>query len=265
MGVVYAASRMVDGSRVAIKTIRPAVAASPHEVQRFLREAAILGELRHPHIVPFLESGQACELLYFVMEYVAGTDASRIITAEGPMPPGRAVRLLCQALEALHYAHQAGFVHRDVKPANLLLSGAPGAEICKLADFGLARAYHASPMSGLTMMGDVGGTIPYMPPEQITNYREAKPPADQYAAAATLYYLLTACHVFDFKDVPSQSRLAMVLCDDPVPVGKRRAGIPKGLAKAIHRALEKDPQRRFADAAAFRDALLPFGEDHSGR
>lgn len=258
MGIVYLATRLADQEKVAIKTVRPTVAARPQETERFLREARILARLRHPHIVSFLESGQIGNLLYFVMEYVDGTDTFAMLRSQGRLPLARGVGLLCQALEALDYAHREGFVHRDVKPANLLVTTVGGRECCRLADFGLARVYQASSMSGLTIMGDIGGTVAYMPPEQITHYRDAQPPADQYAAAATLYHLLTGHLIFDFANVPQQKQLAMILGSAPVPISERCPDVPRALAAAIGRALDKQPQRRFPAAAAFRAALLPF-------
>ena len=177
------------------------------------------------------------------------------------MEMGRAVRLICQTLEALQYSHMQGFVHRDVKPSNLLVSGDPGFEISKLADFGLARVYHTSPLSGLTVLGNVGGTLPYMPPEQITNYRNVAPPVDIYATAATLYRLLTGHYVFDFAELPLEQQLTKVLSDKPVPIRQRWPTIPEALAHAIHRALQREPDTRFPDAQAFRNALLPFAAD----
>ena len=258
MGIVYLAKRAQDRSQVALKLIRPAVAASEQEVDLFLREADILRQLRHPHIVLFQEMGHQDDHLYFAMEYVPGSDGSRLLRTHGPLAIARAVALACQALEALQYAHGQGFVHRDVKPANLLVTGQADNEICKLADFGLARAYQASPMSGLTMIGDVGGTLPYMPPEQVTHYRDAKPPADQYAVAATLYRLLTGHYLFDLDDDSNEQRLMKILCEEPIPLIHRRPDAPAGLCKAIHRALEKEAKDRFTDAAEFRDALLTF-------
>ena len=258
MGVVYLAIRLSDGAETAIKTIHPSIAGDPRETQRFLREVQVLEQLRHPNIVGLHGSGQAGELLYFVMDYVPGTNAAIVVRREGPLRIGRAVRLLCQALEGLHYAHARGFVHRDVKPSNLLVSAAGGNEVCTLTDFGLAKAYQESALSGLTMMGEVCGTIPYMAPEQITDYRNAQPPVDQYAAAATLYGLLTGRFLFDFDDRPNHARIAQVLCDAPVPVQRRRPEIPAPLAMAVHRALAKDARQRFPDVAAFRAALLPF-------
>lgn len=258
MGVVYLATRLGDGSPVAIKTIWPRVSGCDDDRQRFLREFSILQQLHHPHIVRFHESGQAGRLLYFVMDYVAGMSAASLLENVGPLAPGRAVHLVCQALDALDYAHRQGFVHRDVKPGNLLIEQGPEGEICKVADFGLARAYDASRLSGLTMMGDVAGTLPFMPPEQITSFRDARPAADQYSAAATLYYLLTCHPVYNFREGPSHQRILQVLNDDPVPLRERRPDIPQALADAIHRALQKDPRQRFASAAEFRAAIVPF-------
>jgi serine/threonine-protein kinase len=132
-----------------------------------------------------------------------------------------------------------------------------GKEIVKLADFGLARVYQASDLSGLTMMGDMGGTLAFMAPEQITHFREAKPPADLYAAAATLYNLLTDKFIHDLPKSQEQ-RLLKILTEDAVPIQRRRADIPEGLATVIHRALIKDAELRFTDARTMRRALTPF-------
>src|SRR4051794_38930479 len=113
--------------------------------------------------------GEAGGLLYFAMDFVPGTDANRILKQEGPLSTGRAVRLLCQVLEGLAYAHGRGFIHRDIKPANVLVSGATGREEVRLADFGLARTYQASQLSGLTLAGTTGGSPPFMAPEQVLN------------------------------------------------------------------------------------------------
>ena len=264
MGTVYLAKQTADGAHLALKVIRPAFAADQREVQRFLRECQILCTLRHPHIVAFHQMGRLRDLFYFAMDYVPGTDARRLVQRHGGLLVARAVRLVCQILGALDYAHGLGFVHRDVKPANLLVSGSEGSEVCRLADFGLARVYHASRMSGLTVLGDVGGTLPYMAPEQITNYRDARPPADQYSAAATLYHLLTGQYPYDFDENRTEQQLMKILVESPVPIRRRRPDVPEQLASVIHRALAKDPGRRFRDAAALREALLPFSVQSSG-
>jgi serine/threonine-protein kinase len=241
-----------------VKTIKPAVAGTSKQIDRFLREADILRALRHPNIVAFREMGDAAGTLYFAMDYVPGRNAGEILQAEGPMGVSRAVRLMCPVLEALDFAHSQGFVHRDVKPANVLVTDEGGTETTKLADFGLARLYHSSHLSGLTLTGEVGGTLAFMAPEQITNFREAKPAADQYAAAATLYNLLTGCDVYDFPKKREQAFL-MILEREPVAIRKRRRELPLDLARIIHRAFKKDPEKRFANAKAMRMALLKFG------
>jgi eukaryotic-like serine/threonine-protein kinase len=257
MGVVSLALREADRRAVAVKTIIPAASGKRGLVQRFLREADILRKLEHPHIVAFREMGEAGERLFFAMDYVRGTDAGRLLQRDGPLPVARAAALICQLLEALEYAHARGFVHRDIKPANMLVTEEGGREVVQLADFGLARVYHASELSGLTLGGELGGTVAYMAPEQITNYREAQPPVDQYAAGATLYRLLTRELLYDFpKDFGTQ--IAMVLNEAPVPLRTRRPELPEPLARVVHRALERDPARRFADVRAMRAALAPF-------
>jgi serine/threonine-protein kinase len=127
----------------------------------------------------------------------------------------------------------------------------------KLADFGLACVYQDSKLSGLTLVGEIGGSIAYMAPEQITNFREAKPPVDQYGAAATLYHLLTNCPIHDWPEEINEC-LALILHKAPVSIRARRADVPVGLARVIHQALARDPHARFADVEAMRRALVPF-------
>ena len=258
MGVVYLAVCEADGTAAAVKTIKPDRVAGAGDLERFLREAAILRKLRHPHIVAFREMGEAAGDLFFAMDYVPGVDVAKLVKNLGePLEIGRAVRLISQLLSALEYAHGQGFVHRDIKPANLLVTEAGGRETIKLADFGLARTYQSSRLSGLTMMGELGGTVAFMPPEQITNYREAKPPADQFAAAATLYFLLTGQCIHDFPIEISQ-QLLRILQHDAVPIRERRPELPPGLAAVVHRALDRNPEKRFPSAAALRKALGPW-------
>jgi serine/threonine-protein kinase len=257
MGVVYLAEREQNKSPVALKTIRPAVTPTTQAVERFLREAGILQSLCHSGIVGFWEMGEAVDLLYFAMEYVPGTDAARLLRERGPLPVGRAVALACQVLEALAYAHAQGFVHRDIKPANLLVTDVNGREVVKLADFGLARTYHASQLSGITVAASPGGTPAFMPPEQVLDFRSVKPAADQYAVAATLYNLLTGAHLYDDCRT-AHDCYRRILTREPVPVGSRLPDIDAQLAASLHRALARRPEERFPDATAFRRALAPF-------
>jgi serine/threonine-protein kinase len=257
VGVVHLAVHVADRALLAVKTIIPAVAGTQADVDRFLREADILRRLDHPRVVAFRDVGGSPDRLYFAMDYVPGIDAGRLVREQGPLAPGRAVGLVCQLLEGLAYAHGRGFVHRDVKPANMLVTEREGRETVKLADFGLARAYEASRLSGLTLQGDLGGTIAFVAPEQITSLREAKPPVDQYAAAASLYYLLTKRTIHDLPP-RLERQIALILTGEPVPIRQRRRDIPGPLADVIHRALAREPGDRFPDVEAMRAALAAF-------
>jgi serine/threonine-protein kinase len=258
MGVVYLATREADGCDVALKAIIPGGAASRKSIDLFLREASVLKRLSHPNIVGFRDMGAASGLLYFAMDYVPGTDAERLRCERGRWSVRSAVRTMIEVLEALDYAHNEGFVHRDVKPANILLRRGEKGFAVKLADFGLARVYQASQLSGLSREGEFGGTPAYMPPEQVTDYRNAAPPADQFATAATLYHLITGKYIHDFGD--GRPPVAIVLEDEPVPIRDRRSELPEALAEVIHQALERDAKRRFRSCGAFAEALQPFAE-----
>jgi serine/threonine-protein kinase len=258
MGVVHLARRESDGATVAIKTIAPAIAGTTGTVARFLREAAVLRRLEHPNIVRFEQMGHSDGRLFFVMEYVSGVHADGLLKRRGgPLPVRTAVALTGQALEALAYAHDLGFVHRDIKPRNVLVGRVDGRPMVKVTDFGLARIYLTSPLSGLTFTGETSGTSGFMAPEQITDFRGVKPAADQYGAGAMLYYLLTGKRVYDFPP-QLQRQLLMVLQEDPIPIRDRRAEIPTELAAIVHRALARKPEDRFPDVRALSDALRPF-------
>jgi len=195
------------------------------------------------------------------MDYIPGENASQLVRRQqNLLPIGRAVGVACQLLDALAYAHDEGFVHRDIKPSNLLITSQAGRDIAIVSDFGLARQYQSSKLSGLTMTGDMGGTIYYMPPEQITHYRDAKPTVDQYAAAATLYFLLTKKHVYDFPRSINQ-QLLMILGSDPVPIRERRSDISEELAAIIHRSLSRDPTERFEDTKEMHKTLKRFRDN----
>ena len=258
MGIVYRAVRETDGRVAALKVIAPAPGVPEKQVARFLREAEILGRLRHPNIVGFVEGGRAGGLIYLAMECLTGPDAARVLRERGPLNPRTAVRLVCQVLAGLEHAHREGFVHRDVKPANILLHSVGGKRVAKVADFGLARAFESSRLSGLTMLGEVGGTPAFMAPEQVTHYRDVTPAADQYSVAATLYNLLTGAYPHDMGD-ELWSRLARIVTEDPVPIRERDPRIDERLSAVIHKALARDAGERFESAAAFAQALAAFG------
>lgn len=258
MGVVYRARRHSDGKLVAIKFLKPKFRGNDSDYQRFQREIHILRQLDHPAIVQLSEFGRTDDVMYFVMELIEG-DNAKLWTEQQPrqIPISVAVGIVNRLLVALDYAHSRGFVHRDVKPGNILISQTGKSLHAKLTDFGLARAYQESKFSGLTLTGDLCGTPKFMAPEQITDARRVQPHSDQYAAAATLYWLLTKKYTHDF-DKRIHRALNQILLEEPVPIQKRRPEIPDGLAKVIHRSLSKEPGRRFESAMELRELLRPF-------
>jgi serine/threonine-protein kinase len=257
MGVVYLAAEEATGEEVAIKTLLPAVPPTRVALGRFVREADILRRLSHPGIVAFRAAGAVGPLLYFVMEYVPGPSAAAVLRDGGPVAPGRLLGWARQFLTALAHAHDKGFVHRDVKPGNLLVVGPPGAEVVKVSDFGLARAYEESSMSGLTLVDTPGGTPGFMSPEHVTDFRSVRPAADQYAAGATLYQLLTGKTVYE--PAPStREKLVQILVSEPIPLRPGAPPVPAPFGPVVCRALARDPKARFPDLRAML-AALPAG------
>lgn len=261
-GVVHLASDVRTGARVALKVLSPVIAGCPKSSAMFEREAALLQRLKHPHIVDVYEVGRADGRLFMVMEFVPGIDALHLAQSrDEPLTIGRAVDIARQVLEALGHAHRAGIVHRDVKPNNLLLSRINRRDVVKIGDFGLARIYQESSLSEmvLTELGDAHGTLGFLPPEQIENFHRVGPPADQYGAAASLYYLLTGERPHDFP-ADTRESMRMLLEDDHVPIRDRRPEVPTGLADVIDRALARDPDDRFDDVLAFGRVLAPWSQ-----
>ena len=255
MGIVHLALRCADNEHVAIKTIRPAMAASKRELDLFLREAAVLMQLEHPRIVRFREMGRGEGYIYLSMDYIRGLNAAELVRSVGPLPVRRAISITCDLLEALNYAHSRGFVHRDVKPSNVLVTNRPDGEVAMLADFGLARTYQDARISGLTLLGDMRGTIAFMAPEQILRPREAKPEVDQYSAAATLYFLLTGTFAHELAGLELSAQLSKILGGKPIPVHVRRADIPDEVAEIVSKALSADPAARYPSVGEMLSAL----------
>ncbi len=256
MGNVWLAEDRA-GQPVACKLIRPELAMQPNIVARFRRETNHLRDLSHRHIVGFREAGEHQGLLYLVMEYVEGHSLDELLRAQGPFAVGRAVRLLCQVLEALREAHNNGIVHRDVKPSNVLVHRGPEGEEVRLVDFGMAKVYQAADAGPtLTLPGVMGGTLAFAAPEMVTDFRQAGPLADQYGAAATLYNLLAACYPHDAEN--ALQMIDFIRTRDAVPLAQRRADLPEPLTAAVHRALDRDPRRRFPTVQALHDRLAPY-------
>lgn len=259
MGDVWLAARLADARPVAIKTIRTGSEATPDDVKRLLREARTLHSLDHPSIVAFHEMGESQGHIYFSMDYVRGTDARELLRQypEG-VPVHVAVNLVCEILPALDYAHAKGWIHRDIKPANILVP-LEETKPAQLVDFGLAYVYQSSRLSGMSMEQGIGGTIAFMAPEQLTEFRTPRVAGDLYSVGATLYNLLTNQYVYDFP-AGLQQAILTILQQDPVPIRARRPDLPVELTAIVDRTLARSPDDRWPDAIALRRALKPFAE-----
>jgi eukaryotic-like serine/threonine-protein kinase len=258
MGVVYQARHNLTMQMVALKLIMPETATTRAAIDRFQREMSVISQLRHPNIVEWYEQGMTRGQFWFAMEYVAGTNLETLAKAEpGRYPVNQACRLTCQILKGLEQAHQLGFVHRDIKPENILIAQNPEGPVGKISDFGLAKSFRGVGLSGLTFSGEMRGTVPFMPPEQMLDFKTVTPVADLYATAATLYYLLTCQYVYD-EPTAGGDLIRMLLEEPIIPIQDRRGDVPEGLAKVIETCLARDPKARFPDATSMRRALKAF-------
>jgi serine/threonine protein kinase len=190
---------------------------------------------------------------------VAGSNLEALAKANpGQYPVRQACRLTCQMLKGLAQAHQLGFVHRDIKPENILIAQTPEGLIVKISDFGLAKSFRGVGLSGLTFSGEMRGTVPFMPPEQMLDFKTVTPLADLYATAATLYYLLTCQYMYDEHGSGGGDLIRMLLEETPVPIRSRREEISPALADVIGKCLARDPKDRYPDATSMRKALKRF-------
>ena len=258
MGVVYQARHNGSGRMVALKVIMPETATTRAAIDRFQREMSVISQLRHPNIVEWYEQGTSRGQFWFAMEFVAGPNLEVLAKMDpGRYPTDQACRLACQILKGLEHAHKRGFVHRDIKPENILIGQSSEGSIAKISDFGLAKSFRSVGLSGLTFSGEMRGTIPFMPPEQMTDFKTVRPQADLYATAATIYYLLTGKYIYDEPE-GGGDLIKMLLEEHPIPILDRRPDVPAGLAAVVGKCLSRDPEQRYPDATAMRRALKPF-------
>ncbi|HEX6730675.1 MAG TPA: FHA domain-containing serine/threonine-protein kinase [Pyrinomonadaceae bacterium] len=258
MGAVMLGRAQRTGRAVAIKTLLPEFAVSDKAMKRFLREIDVAAALKHRNIVEFIDRGTHNGVVYLVTEFVEGCDASRLAeTKGGSLPYDEAVSIISQSLEALSYAHSEGYIHRDFKDQNILISGQGRNLVAKLTDFGLAKSFTRSGMSGVTMAGEMAGTLAYMPPEQLRNFRDVKPQSDIYAVGMTAYSLLTGTIALDIPKKSSVGNTIRAIFEQPaIPLRQRAPHLPQPVCDIIDRALEKDPTKRWQSALAMRNALL---------
>jgi serine/threonine-protein kinase len=237
MGIVYRATQLSLGRPVALKLITPDRAGDPGFRERFERESRIAAAIDHPNVIPVYAAGEEGGHLYLVMRYVQGTDLQHLLARERTVPPARAASIALQIGAALDAAHAVGLVHRDVKPANVLLSR----EHAYLADFGLSQVVGSD--TRLTSTGQWIGTVDFMAPEQFEG-GEADARADVYALGCVLYDALTGSVPYPRGTVPA-TMIAHLQEEPPRP---SEHGAPDGFDRVIARALAKDPAERYPSA-----------------
>jgi serine/threonine-protein kinase len=241
MGSVYLAEDTSRGGRVALKVLVRELAEDERFRRRFLRESKLAASLDHPNVVPVVDAGEEGGVLYLAMELVDGADLRELLRQEGRLDPERAIGLLAQVGEALDAAHAAGLVHRDVKPANILVRDEPEEEHAYICDFGLAR--HLSSASSLTTGRSLVGTIDYVAPEQIEG-GQIDGRADVYSLACVLFECLAGARPFD-----RESELSVVfahLNEPPPRLSEYRPELPGGFDDVFARALAKVRDERFS-------------------
>ena len=248
MATVYLAHDIRHDRPVALKVLRPELAASLGP-ERFLREIKIAARLRHPHILPVHDSGEANGWLWYTMPYVEGESLRQRMAREGQLALDDAVRITTQVLSALGYAHTHGVIHRDIKPENILLEG----DQAVVADFGVARAITAAGQDRLTETGLALGTPAYMSPEQATATRELDGRSDLYAVGCVLYEMLAGQP--PFLGATAQQLLARHALDPIPPLRTVRDTVPAGVEQSVIRALAKAPADRFPTASHFAESL----------
>src|SRR5690242_2823139 len=249
MGVVFLATDTTLDRRVAIKAVHPELAAHPSIARRFLAEARTIARLRHPHIVAVHAAGNADGLLYYVMDDVEGESLRHRLARDGTLDPGTVTRIVGDLASALEAAGKAGVVHRDVKPENVLLDQASGRAM--LADFGIARAMAGDGGTSSTGQGMAVGTPIYMSPEQAAG-EEVDRRSDLYSLGVVAYEMLAGVPPFQG---PNRVVVSKHIAERPTPIDRLRADLPRPLAAAIMRALEKHPADRWQTGDAFRQAL----------
>jgi serine/threonine-protein kinase len=257
--VVEAHDRLL-ARRVAVKLLHDDVLANTQSRERFLQEARTAASLSHPNAVAVYDTGRDGKRPYIVMELVEGRTLAEELARVGRLNERTAVGIIAQILDALAAGHRRGLVHRDVKPSNIMLvdpdaDGRAGTDhgvpYVKLTDFGIAKYPSADP--GMTATGQVMGTPKYLAPEQVDGH-PATPRSDVYAVGLVLYEMLAGVPPFE-----GDSPIALALAhrdQAPAPLAKHRRGLTPAVVAVVERALDKNPEHRYADADQMRAALV---------
>jgi serine/threonine-protein kinase len=251
MAVVFRAWDERLDRRVALKVLAPALAADEAFRRRFIREAKAAAAVDDPHIIPVFETGEVAGTLFIAMRYVPGGNARSLVRRAGPIPAGRVAAIICSVASALDAAHGAGLVHRDVKPANILVDVRPGRpDHVYLSDFGISKGALSS--SGPTGPGQFLGTVNYAAPEQIEG-QQVDGRADQYSLACAAFELLSGAPPFPRDDV--EAVIWAHLSEPPPLLTSRRPGLSGAVDPILAKALAKAPEGRYASCQEFAHAL----------
>ncbi len=246
-GVVFEAEHLVTRAHAAFKTLSGAAPDNPAAQARLIREARVIGAVKHPHVISVLDAGVCSKFgPYAVLEMIEGRPLDGILLTRQTLPVAQTIALALQLCDALSAVHHHGIVHRDVKPGNLLIAHGPSGDRLLLIDFGIAKVSHEEETATqkITRLGELLGTVEYMAPEQIKDDGPIDPRSDVYAAGVVLYECLTG-------EVPYMGSPTAVIASmlAATPIGSIRAlrsDVPPALEAAIRRALELDPAKRFA-------------------
>ena len=268
MGKVYRAEHTFMGRQVALKILPPKQLENRQAAARFLREVRASARLKHPNIVTVHDAGQLGKIVYMSMELVEGQNLDEYVEEHGPMSPAVSAGIIAQAAGGLQYAHDAGLIHRDIKPQNLMLSTSGQV---KILDLGVVRFSDAdagdvgsSPLfageSMLTADGILCGTLPYIAPEQIRDPRSIDGRCDIYALGCSFYFLLTGQHAFQEKS--SYRAMELKLTSTPTPVTKLRADIPDEIVAIVDKMMAKEPTDRFQTPTEIVQALTPYRQEY---
>jgi TolB-like protein/Flp pilus assembly protein TadD len=258
MATVYLAQDLRHRRPVAVKVLHPHLAVSLGP-ERFLREIQIAARLQHPHIVPLYDSGQAGDLLYYVMPYVEGESLRQRLNRENHLTPEDALPIARAVAAALDYAHRQQIVHRDIKPENVMLHEGTA----MVTDFGIAKAVTAAAADSLTQTGTAVGTPTYMSPEQAAGEAELDGRSDIYSLGALLYEMLAGTAPFTGTTV--QAIMAQLFTEPPPPLRDVREELPDWLDQAVLKALAKTAADRYPTATQFAQALnWPAGSTPAG-
>jgi len=254
MGAVYLAKNKKTGQQVALKVMLSKVAVSENARKQFMREIDNQKALRHKNIVDFVGRGSVGSMFYFLQEFCSGGCIGKLMERRGGrLDLKEADSIILDSLEGMAFAHKSKYVHRDLKPQNILLQDVNGKLAAKIGDFGMAKNFTQAGFSGMTVTGSYGGTPPFMPREQVINFKYVQPVTDVWALGATYYNMLTGNYPLDFRAAPDP--ILVILNNKPVPIRKHRSDIPNRVAEVIDRALEVKINDRYKDAGEMLSAM----------